>query len=101
MKPLKILLFILILLMVSSCSDPKKVPVLTRQLSSSNASERNQAALELGYIGAPHANIAVPMLIRLLSDPNPGVQSSAAFALRKIGTPEAQTALDAARRFKR
>ena len=101
MKSLKIFLLLTITLMVCSCTDPKKVPLLTRQLTSSDSSQRNQAALELGYIGSPHANVAVPSLIKLLSDPNPGVQSSAAYALRKIGTPEAKRALDAARRFKR
>lgn len=72
-----------------------------QKLQSAKPSERNEAALELGRIGAPHAVRAVPILIKLLHDENPGVQSSAAYALRKIDTAEARTALDAVRRFKK
>jgi HEAT repeat protein len=95
------LCFLFLLLTLPGCTDPKKVPIYIQQLRSSNSSERNKAALELGYIGSPKANSAVPYLIQLLEDDNPGVQSSAAFALRKIGTPEANAALDRKRRFQR
>lgn len=82
------------LILLLGCTDPKKVPIYISQLSSSKASERNDAALELGYIGAPHAKKAVPYLIPLLTDPNPGVQSAAAYALRRIDTLEARSALE-------
>ena len=96
-----VIVLLLLCICVLGCTDPKRVPFLTRQLSSTNPSLRNSAALELAEIGPPYAESAVPQLIQLLSDENAGVQSSAAFALRKIDTQAARQALEAARRFQK
>lgn len=90
---------ILVLLFVfTGCKDRSaEVPGLIRQLNSSQAKVRNQAALSLGHIGSPDADRAAIYLIKLLYDENVGVQSSAAYALRRIDTPEARAALERAR----
>ena len=83
------------ILFLCACADPKvEVPKLTRQLSDSESSVRNKAALELASFGEDAAP-AVPKLIRLLKDDNGGVRSSAAYALRSIGGERAEKALDA------
>ena len=80
----------------SSCgASVEDIPRLRKQLSSSDASKRNEAALALAGLGAK-AQPAEDSLIRLLSDKNSGVKSSAAYALRAIDTPKARAALDKA-----
>jgi HEAT repeat protein len=88
-----------LLLLVWGCTHPEKdVPVLIKQLQSSDAHTRSQAALRLGRIGPPYANRAQGILIRMLDDDNAGVQSAAAYALGMIGTPEAMTAINSHKR---
>lgn len=85
---------LVILLMCSACGhDAAEVPALTRKLSSTDTSERNQAALTLSRMGEK-AEPATRALIGLLKDPNAGVRTSAALALREIGTKESIHALD-------
>lgn len=100
MQALRLFAILLLLSFSVACTDPAKVPELTRKLSDREPRVRSQAALDLGRIGPPHAESAVPRLISLLSDPNGGVRTSAAYALRRIDTPEAKRALDAARHLK-
>lgn len=83
------------LLTALGCCKEAELPALQRALYSSQASERNRAALEMAKCGSK-ARAAVPRLATLLYDPNVGVQSSAAFALRKIDTPEARKAIEEA-----
>jgi HEAT repeat protein len=77
----------------AGCCKEGDLPALQRALYSTQAADRNHAALELAKCGSK-AQPAVPRLATLLYDPNVGVQSSAAFALRKIDTPEARRAIE-------
>lgn len=78
---------------LTGCCDSERIPKYIRNLNSSYASERNEAALKLARCGAK-ADRAVPLLSQLLDDDNVGVQSSAAYALRKIDTPRARRIMD-------
>lgn len=69
------------------------MPAQLRNLHSSDAGTRNEAALALARCGSL-AERAVPRLIQMLYDDNVGVQSSAAYALRQIDTPAAREALE-------
>lgn len=91
-----LLIELLIILSLSACCKSDQIPRYIRDLRSSNAKVKNEAALELANCGSPKADAAVSDLIRLLYDPNVGVQSSAAYALRRIATPEAEKALQRA-----
>jgi HEAT repeat protein len=75
------------------CCDSEQIPKHIRNLNSSYASERNEAALKLARCGAK-ADRAVPLLSQLLYDDNVGVQSAAAYALRKIDTPKARRIME-------
>lgn len=91
--------FMLLAFLIGGCGpSPEEVPALIDGLRSSEASVRNDCALKLARVGAPHAERAVPILIGLLYDENRGVQSAAAYALRRIDTPEARAALHQTRR---
>lgn len=94
------ILFLIFLLVLSSCKAPanERVPELIEKLSNRDSSSRYHAALELGSYGKD-AQQAVPDLIRLLNDPNGGVQSAAAYSLRVIDTPEGREALAKASGF--
>jgi HEAT repeat protein len=72
----------------------KEVPGLIKELGSSDARVRSQAALKLARIGPPYANRAERELIALLDDSNTGVQSAAAYALTSIGTKSAMEAYE-------
>ncbi len=87
-------LLLLCLIVCFSCKENPKtaVPKLIKQLNSTIAAERSNAALTLGRYGE-QAKEAVPALIICLEDPNSGVKSAAAYALRVIDTPQAQNAL--------
>lgn len=89
-------------IILSACCNADDIPNLARQLNSSDARDRNDAALALARCGAK-AGRAVPRLSQLLYDENIGVQSAAAYALRKIDTPQAReimTRIDESRRQK-
>ncbi|MDZ4787305.1 MAG: HEAT repeat domain-containing protein [bacterium] len=91
---LRKMLLMYLCLFIISCADSKdEIPRLLKELNSSDAKIRNDAALGLASWGAPHSNQAVPRLIELMYDQNIGVQSAAAYALRRIDTPEARIAL--------
>ncbi len=78
-----------------ACCDRAAVPDQLQKLYSSQAKERNKAALALAKCG-DLAEPAVPRLAALLYDSNVGVQSSAAYALREIGSPQAVKAIEKA-----
>lgn len=82
----------LVCLLLNACCDSSAIPEHTRNLYSSDAKERNLAALALARCGE-NAKGAVPRLTAMLYDSNVGVQSSAAYALRQIDTQEARDAL--------
>lgn len=83
-----------LLLLVLACGPSKEdLPILIKELRSSESATRNKAALALAEFGA-EGEKAVPSLIMLLNDESGGVRSSAAYALRKIDTPQARRALD-------
>lgn len=86
---LKMLLFCLSTYLLQGCCNTEEIPKLTRLLNSSDAKDRNDAALSLARCGEK-ADRAVPRLSQLLYDDNVGVQSAAAYALRKIDTPSAR-----------
>lgn len=81
------------ILTLTGCCDSERIPGYIRNLNSSSASERNEAALKLARCGGK-AERAVPTLAQLLYDDNVGVQSAAAYALRKIDTPSARRIME-------
>ncbi|MCC6933107.1 MAG: HEAT repeat domain-containing protein [Deltaproteobacteria bacterium] len=93
-----IILFLVILMSFAACMEPaeKRVPQLIEELSASDDSVKNKAALELAYYEG-EAKDAVPILKKLLKHPHNGIKSAAAFALTKIGTPEALAAVEQAK----
>lgn len=93
MKSPYFLLAFCLLYFLSCGADPgRELPVLLKDLNSSDSGVRNRACLKIGSFG-DSAEPAVPNLIKLLHDPNNGVRTSAAFALRSIGGEKAQKAL--------
>jgi HEAT repeat protein len=78
--------------LLAGCCDKEALPEAFDQLYSSQAAERNKAALVLARCGE-RSDKAVPRLSQLLYDENVGVQSSAAYALQEIGTEKAKAAL--------
>jgi HEAT repeat protein len=86
----------LTLICAASCKNRSNdnLNELIKELSSSDKSVRNSAALEIagyGKSGSP----AVPALVKLLNtDSSRGIRTSAAYALRSIGTADAIKALD-------
>lgn len=87
-----ILIFLFFLL---GCCKKEEVPALTSKLYSTEARDRNDAALALARCGS-YAERAVPRLAELIYDDNVGVQSAAAYALRKIDTPLARSVMERA-----
>jgi HEAT repeat protein len=90
--------FLIILLSLNaifsaSCCSSDQIPSFIRLLNSSDAKDRNDAALALARCGEK-AERAVPRLSQLLYDDNVGVQSAAAYALRKIDTPSARAIMN-------
>jgi HEAT repeat protein len=69
---------------------PESVPILIARLNSKRATERGDAARQLGKLGAK-ARPAVPALARALQDPDEDVRSEASCALRDLG-PDAAAA---------
>lgn len=103
LRALRHLVLALVLLLFVGCCDKEGVPDTIKKLYSSQAKERNVAALALAKCGKL-AEPAVPKLSSMLYDPNVGVQSSSAYALREIGSPAAVAAIErveAARAAKR
>ena len=90
-----LIISIAVMPLVSCCKD-SELPGAFKDLYSSSAKDRNEAALTLASCGSPKADRAVSRLIQLLNDENVGVQSSAAYALRRIGTKQASEALERA-----
>ena len=84
------------LIILYGCCSKEEAAKARKDLYSSLAKDRNDAAQTLAQCGAEEGRPAVPRLIQLMYDQNVGVQSSAAYALRKIDTPEARAALDKA-----
>ena len=93
MKSFKLGLVLVLILVapLSNCCNETSLPDSLNNLYSSDASLRNEAALQLARCGAL-ADEAVPKLSELLYDNNVGVQSSAAYALQKIDTKSARLA---------
>jgi len=82
------LVYALLVVGSAGCCKKSDIPSLIQRLGSTQAKERNDAALSLARCG-DNAEAAVPRLSVLIYDENTGVQSAAAYALRKIGTPSA------------
>ena len=78
------------------CCDTEGIPKEIKRLYSSQAKDRNDAALALARCSSPEVDRAVPRLIALMYDENVGVQSAAAYALRKIDNKLARDALERA-----
>ena len=92
-------LLVLSSLVIASCCDKPSIPQNIDRLYSSNASERNQATLDLARCGSDAAS-AVPRLGELLYDDNVGVQSGAAYALQRIDTKAARAILEEVERVR-
>jgi HEAT repeat protein len=78
--------------LAGGCCSEEDIPSFKRGIYSSDAKERNKAALGLARCGEKAADTTA-RLGELLYDKNVGVQSSAAYALRKIDTEEARAIL--------
>jgi HEAT repeat protein len=76
-----------------------KVAEHVRDLQSSNAQARAQAALALGKLGKD-AEIAVPAMVRALKDDDAEVRSSVLYALGQLGPIAKSAAADVALRLK-
>jgi len=71
--------------------NPAWLPILTKELGSTDAEMRYEAAGACGELGEEDA---VPHLIRLISGPDTEVQLAVIRALGKIGDSEAKTCLE-------